>query len=144
MRWFVGKDDYLDEPHLHVAVAVCHDSMTSLSLLTLSVVFQLIEAIERDFPSIERNWLSSPRIYLMTPSPICAAHFLIRRTKTSGKPRPTRSDNFVSFFSKLAGSSGGDQSGRIISSHSIIEELARSNWMGLSGGESPLVTSPGE
>ena len=75
--------------------------MTSLSLLTLSVVFQLIEAIERDFPSIERNWLSSPRIYLMTPSPICAAHFLIRRTKTSGKPRPTRSDNlFYSIFSK--------------------------------------------
>ena len=35
----------------------------------------------------------------------------------------------------LAGSSGGDQSGRINSSHSIIEELARSDWMGLSGGD---------
>ena len=35
----------------------------------------------------------------------------------------------------LAGSSNGDQSGRINSSHSIIEELARSDWMGLSGGD---------
>ena len=36
------------------------------------------------------------------------------------------------------GLSGGDQSGRINSSHSIIEELARfarSDWMGLSGGD---------
>ena len=31
----------------------------------------------------------------------------------------------------LAGSSGGDQSGRIISSHSVIQEFARSDWMGL-------------
>ena len=35
----------------------------------------------------------------------------------------------------LAGSSNGDQSGRINSSHSIIEELARSDWMELSGGD---------
>ena len=35
----------------------------------------------------------------------------------------------------LAGLLGGDQSGRINSSHSIIEELARSDWMGLSGGD---------
>ena len=38
----------------------------------------------------------------------------------------------------LAGSSGGDQSGRINSSRSIIEELARfarSDWMGMSGGD---------
>merc|ERR1712139_589234 len=38
----------------------------------------------------------------------------------------------------LAGSSGGDQSGRINSSYSIIEELARfarSDWMGMSGGD---------
>ena len=38
----------------------------------------------------------------------------------------------------LAGLSGGDQSGRINSSHSIIEELARfarSDWMGLSVGD---------
>ena len=38
----------------------------------------------------------------------------------------------------LAGSSGGDQSGRINSSQSIIEELARfarSDWMGSSGGD---------
>ena len=35
----------------------------------------------------------------------------------------------------LAGSSGGDQYGRINSSHFIIEELARSDWMGLSGGD---------
>ena len=38
----------------------------------------------------------------------------------------------------LAGSLGGDQSGRINSSHSIFEELARfarSDWMGLSGGD---------
>ena len=38
-------------------------------------------------------------------------------------------------FSFLAGSSNGDQFGRINSSHSIIEELARSDWMGLSGGD---------
>ena len=38
----------------------------------------------------------------------------------------------------LAGSSGGDQSGRINSSHSMIHEFARSDWMGLSAG---LVTS---
>ena len=31
--------------------------------------------------------------------------------------------------------SGGYQSGRIISSHSIIQEFARSEWMGLSGGD---------
>ena len=36
---------------------------------------------------------------------------------------------------ELAGLSNGDQSGRINSSHSIIEELARSDWMGLSGGD---------
>ena len=38
----------------------------------------------------------------------------------------------------LAGSSGGDQSGRINSSHSAIQEFprfARSDWMGLSGGD---------
>ena len=38
----------------------------------------------------------------------------------------------------LAGSSGGGQSGRINSSHSIIEELACfacSDWMGSSGGD---------
>ena len=35
----------------------------------------------------------------------------------------------------LAGSLGGDQSGRINFSHSINEELARSDWMGLSGGD---------
>ena len=38
----------------------------------------------------------------------------------------------------LAGLLGGDQSGRINSSHSIIEELARfarSDWMRLSGGD---------
>ena len=33
------------------------------------------------------------------------------------------------------GLSGGDQSERINSSHSIFEEFARSDWMGLSGGE---------
>ena len=37
----------------------------------------------------------------------------------------------------LAGSSGGDQSGRINSSHSIIEEL-RTGW------DCRVVTSPGE
>ena len=41
----------------------------------------------------------------------------------------------VDLFYILAGSSGGDQSGRINSSHSIIEELARSDWMELSGGD---------
>ena len=35
----------------------------------------------------------------------------------------------------LAGMSNGDQSGRINSSHSFIEELARSDWIGLSGGD---------
>ena len=35
----------------------------------------------------------------------------------------------------LAGSLGGDQYGRINSSHSVIQEFARSNWMGLSGGD---------
>ena len=35
----------------------------------------------------------------------------------------------------LAGSSDGDQSGRINFSHSINEEFARSDWMGLSGGD---------
>ena len=35
----------------------------------------------------------------------------------------------------LAGSLGGDQSGRKNFSHSINEELARSDWMGLSGGD---------
>ena len=38
----------------------------------------------------------------------------------------------------LAGSSGGDQSGRINSSHSMIHEFARfarSDWMRLSGGD---------
>ena len=33
------------------------------------------------------------------------------------------------------GLSCGDQSGRINSSHSIIQEFARSDWMGLSGGD---------
>ena len=33
------------------------------------------------------------------------------------------------------GLSGGDQSWRINTSHSIIEELARSDWMELSGGD---------
>ena len=35
----------------------------------------------------------------------------------------------------LAGSWGGDQSGRINSSHSVIQEFARSDWMRLSGGD---------
>ena len=35
----------------------------------------------------------------------------------------------------LAGSSGGDHSKRINSSHSIIQEFARLDWMGLSGGD---------
>ena len=35
----------------------------------------------------------------------------------------------------LAGSSGGDQSGKINTSHSIIQEFARSDWMGLSGDD---------
>ena len=35
----------------------------------------------------------------------------------------------------IAGSSGGDQSGRINYSHSIIQEFARLDWMGLSGGD---------
>ena len=34
----------------------------------------------------------------------------------------------------LAGSSDGDQSGRINSSHSMIHKFKRSDWMGLSGG----------
>ena len=33
------------------------------------------------------------------------------------------------------GLSGGDQSERINSSHSIIEEFLRSDWMGVSGGD---------
>ena len=43
----------------------------------------------------------------------------------------------------LAGSSGGDQSGRLNSSHSIIQEFvrfARSDWMGLSGGDQTFPT----
>merc|ERR1719220_3274989 len=35
----------------------------------------------------------------------------------------------------LAGSWGGDQSGRINSSHSVIQEFARSDWMRLSVGD---------
>ena len=33
------------------------------------------------------------------------------------------------------GLSGGDQAGRINYSHSIIQQFARSDWMGLSGGD---------
>ena len=36
--------------------------------------------------------------------------------------------------SDWTGLSGGDQSGRINSSHSMIHEFKRSDWMGLSGG----------
>ena len=44
-------------------------------------------------------------------------------------------NHYMLTSSSLAGSSSGDQSGRINSSHSAIQEFARSDWMGLSGGD---------
>ena len=53
----------------------------------------------------------------------------------SGRINFSHSINEELARSDWMGLSGGDQSGRINSSHSIIEELARSDWMGLSGGD---------